>query len=56
MKVFHSLPVKQPCCSITSDATGWSQGKKKKDNIVKVDCGQICSQRHEITGACKTLE
>lgn len=30
--------------------------EKKKDNIVEVDCGQTCSQRHEVTGAYKTLE
>lgn len=46
--------MKQPCCSIRSDATGWSQ--EKKDCIVKVNCGQTCSQRHEVSEAYKTLE
>lgn len=51
MKIFHSLPMKQPCCSSRSNVTGWSQEKKKtKTILLKVDSGQTCSQSHEVTG------
>lgn len=37
MKIFHSLPVKQLCCSTRSDATEWFQ--EKKDNIDELTTG-----------------
>lgn len=54
MKIVHSLP----CCSTRSDATGWSQEEKKiKITVfnIETDCEQARSQRHKVTGACKTL-
>lgn len=52
MKIVHSLP----CCSTRSDATGWSQEEKKITVFnIETDCEQARSQRHKVTGACKTL-